>query len=199
MRKLVTIAVASALLGLLSVGSVSAGHRGGCGGGHHGCGGHGGCGGSSSCGSCGYGGCGSGGCGSYGYGGCSTCGGGAYVHAAGAAYCPTCTGPDCPRGHASLTVGGPAIAAAPAEATLVVTLPADAKLLVDDYQTTSTSAERTFRTPALEAGKDFSYTLTAQVVRNGKTESITKEVTVRAGAETRVSIDAPAAAAVVAK
>jgi uncharacterized protein (TIGR03000 family) len=70
-------------------------------------------------------------------------------------------------------------------ATLVVTLPADARLKIDDYRTTSTSGERVFNTPALKVGQDFHYTLTAEV--NGR--SVTREVTVRGGETTRVSLD----------
>jgi uncharacterized protein (TIGR03000 family) len=195
MRKLLLIAAVSATLVFLGVGNASAGHRGGGCGGH---GGHGGCGsggcGSGGCGSggCGYGGgyssCGSGGCG-YASTGCSTCGYAAPAAPATGkvAYgAPTCTGPNC-TGVAALT--------GRQEATLVVNLPANATLLIDDYQTKSTSANRVFRTPALETGKDFHYTLTAQVpTADGKMETITKDVTVRAGESTSISIEAPSAA-----
>lgn len=84
-------------------------------------------------------------------------------------------------------------AAAPAPATLFVTLPPDATLMLDDTDTTSTSAERIFRTPALPPGKDFYYVLRAEVVRGGKREAVTRKVTVRAGEETRVKLDFPSA------
>jgi uncharacterized protein (TIGR03000 family) len=201
MRKLLLIAAVSATLVFLGVANASAGHR-GCGGrGHHGGCGSGGCG-SGGCGSggYGYGGCGSGGCGSgggsYGYAGCSTCGSSGYSGMAAAA--PYCTGPYCSGGYAA--TGGyvpfKALAAAERqEATLLVSLPENATLVIDDYQTKSTSANRVFRTPALETGKDFHYTLKAQVpTADGKMETITKEVTVRAGESTRVSIEVPSAA-----
>src|SRR5262249_871346 len=60
---------------------------------------------------------------------------------------------------------------APAPATILVSLPADAKLFVDDAATTSTSTSRTFVTPALENGKTYGYTLKAEVVRDGKVVS----------------------------
>jgi uncharacterized protein (TIGR03000 family) len=199
MRKLLLIAAVSATLVLLGVANASAGHR-GCGGGRgHGGGcGHGG-------GGCGYGGggggYGGGGCGyggGYG-GGCSTCGSASY---GGSGYAmSTCTGPYCnvaaTGGYASAT----AVASTPRqEATLLVSLPANATLLVDDYQTKSTSPNRVFRTPALETGKDFHYTLTAQVpTADGKMETITKQVTVRAGESTRVNIEAPSSAVAAAK
>jgi len=198
MRKLLLIAAVSATLVFLGVANASAGHR-GCGGRGH----HGGCG-SGGCGSGGYGGCGSGGCGygggSYGYSGCSTCGyASAVAPASGmASAAPYCTGPNCGGGYAAAGGYVPFRALAAAErqeATLLVSLPENATLVIDDYQTKSTSANRVFRTPALETGKDFHYTLKAQVpTADGKVETITKEVTVRAGESTRVNIEAPSAA-----
>jgi uncharacterized protein (TIGR03000 family) len=82
----------------------------------------------------------------------------------------------------------------PRTATLVVDLPADARLLIDGQTTRSETAHRVFETPALETGRDFSYTLQAQVVRDGKTEIITKNVTVRAGEATEVRLELPATA-----
>jgi uncharacterized protein (TIGR03000 family) len=76
----------------------------------------------------------------------------------------------------------------PAPATLIVSLPADAKLVIDDTLTSSTSAERTFVTPALTPGADYKYTLKADVTRNGQTVHVEEKVTVRAGEETRVSL-----------
>ncbi len=84
--------------------------------------------------------------------------------------------------------------AAPSPATIVVTLPADAKLAIDDYATNSTSGRRTFVSPALEPGKNYVYTLKAEVVRDNKPVTITREARVRAGETTTVSIDLPAAA-----
>lgn len=83
----------------------------------------------------------------------------------------------------------------PTPATIVVNLPADARLKVDDYLTSSTSGTRVFVSPALTPGQDFSYTLTAEIVRDGKTVVAKKLVNVRAGEETRVAIDFPMAVA----
>ncbi len=80
-------------------------------------------------------------------------------------------------------------------ATLIVSLPADAKLLIDGNETTSETARRVFETPALQAGREFEYTLQAKVVRDGKTEVITQQVTVRAGEETVVRMEMPTAVA----
>jgi uncharacterized protein (TIGR03000 family) len=80
-----------------------------------------------------------------------------------------------------------------APATIIVSLPADATLKVDDYATTSTSATRQFVSPNLTPGQDYSYTLTGELARDGKSVVATKRITVRAGEETRVSLDFPTA------
>ena len=80
-------------------------------------------------------------------------------------------------------------------AKLYVTLPADAKLTIDGNPTASTSESRVFHTPSLPTGKTFHYVLKATVVRDGKTETVTKEVAVRAGEDTRVKIEIPEAVA----
>jgi len=90
-------------------------------------------------------------------------------------------------------------AAAAAPATLVVSLPADAKLTIDESATKATDAVRTFVTPTLEAGKDFSYSLKAEVVRNGQTLTATQNVTVRAGQVSRITLEIPAPAGVAAR
>lgn len=79
-----------------------------------------------------------------------------------------------------------------ASATVIVDLPADAQLTVDGHQTVSTSAQRMFYTPGLESGETYSYTLRAQVTRDGQTQTVTEQITVRAGETTRVSINLPA-------
>jgi uncharacterized protein (TIGR03000 family) len=81
--------------------------------------------------------------------------------------------------------------AIPAPATIVVSLPADARLTVDDTVTKSTSTTRTFASPVLENGRDFHYTLKAEIVREGKTYTAIRRVAVRAGEETQVSLDIP--------
>jgi uncharacterized protein (TIGR03000 family) len=54
---------------------------------------------------------------------------------------------------------------------LIVTLPADAKLYVDDKLTTTTSERRVFNSTALADGEEHYYILRAEVVRDGKTRS----------------------------
>jgi uncharacterized protein (TIGR03000 family) len=81
--------------------------------------------------------------------------------------------------------------ATPAAAFVVVTLPADARLLVDGEATTSQSATRVFVTPELQPGKGFTYTMTAQVMRDGKPITVEEKVSVRAGETTEVSFNLP--------
>jgi uncharacterized protein (TIGR03000 family) len=81
-----------------------------------------------------------------------------------------------------------------APATIVVSLPADATLRVEDYLTVSKTATRVFVSPALDAGKEFHYTLTGELQRDGKPVVSTKRITVRAGEETRVALEFPLAA-----
>ena len=151
------------------------GHRGGCcgetahcGSRHHG----GGCGQSSGCGTCGQ----AGGCSSCGasYGGCATCG-----YAAG---CSTCASGACPVVVASTD---------PTAAVIVVSLPADAILTIDDQPTTSTSDHRVFVSPSLSTGKEYTYTLKAAIPVNGKPMLVSQVVTVRAGEESQVTLAAP--------
>jgi len=77
-----------------------------------------------------------------------------------------------------------------APATLVVNVPAEAKLTIDGEATTSTATQRVFVSPALEIGRDYHYTVNVEFVKEGKVVSVSKEVAVRAGNETRVTLDA---------
>jgi uncharacterized protein (TIGR03000 family) len=79
----------------------------------------------------------------------------------------------------------------PAPATLVVRLPADARLTIDGYPPRSTSGTRWFVTPPLEPGRTFHYELRAEVERGGKRLTQTRQVAVRAGQESNVTIDFP--------
>ena len=83
--------------------------------------------------------------------------------------------------------------ALPAPAIIVVSLPAEAKLLVDDAATTSTSGRRVFASPALEPGKDFYYTLKGEWLHDGSLLTATQRVRVRAGQETQVQLEFPVA------
>lgn len=206
MKKFVLIVAVAALALVVDSQLASAGRRGGCGSSRGGsshcgsscgssCGGYaGGCG----SGSCGYAsGCASGTCGYVGgHSGCSTCGTGSYVISGGAgtytaASCATCAGGVCTL-NPSTGIGIGLAQASETEATLVVSLPEDATLTIDNEPTTSTSANRVFVSPTLESGKEYQYTLKAQVVREGKTQTTTRQVTVQAGQVSRIELTVPA-------
>jgi len=158
-------------------GEVTAFHRGGrCSGG--GCYGSSGCSRSYGCsrGGC----CGGGGCcsrsASYGCNGCSSgcSGGGVYRAPGGIERVPN------PRPKEEVRIDTQ-------PATIIVSVPENAKLMIDDQQTISTSAERRFTTPPLEPGGTFYYTLKANFQRDGRPVTLTKQVNVRAGQESRVN------------
>ncbi len=79
----------------------------------------------------------------------------------------------------------------PAPATLVIDLPADAKLRIDDTATTSTGANRVFQSPTLELGKVYQYTIRAEVVREGKAVKMEQIVEVKAGQTKPVVLSLP--------
>jgi uncharacterized protein (TIGR03000 family) len=73
-----------------------------------------------------------------------------------------------------------------------VSLPPDATLQVDDMPTSSTSGSRVLVSPELPPEKTFSYTLKATIMREGQSITSTKQVAVKAGQETLVTMDFPA-------
>jgi uncharacterized protein (TIGR03000 family) len=79
------------------------------------------------------------------------------------------------------------------QATLVVNLPASATLTVNNTPTSLTSSRRVFTTPPLEPGKAYYYTLRIDVIRDGQKLTATRDVDIRAGQETTVALDVPAA------
>lgn len=74
-------------------------------------------------------------------------------------------------------------------ASVLVTLPAPAKLIVEDQVMTSTGTSRVFTTPALKGGKRYAYTMTAVVVRDGQLVRQTRKVFVESGKKTAVTFD----------
>lgn len=122
------------------------------------------------CGGYGYGCCGGYGC----YGGC--CGGGYYS--------PYHVTPNVVPAKPAELAPPPKEkegAAAANQAKLLVELPADAKLFIDDQPMKTPAARRTFNTPALQPGQTYYYIVRAEVVIDGKTHTETKQVLVRAG------------------
>jgi uncharacterized protein (TIGR03000 family) len=78
-------------------------------------------------------------------------------------------------------------AMAPGKAKLVIDVPEDAKLYIDDQLMKSTSGKRSFNTPALERGQTYYYIVRAELVIDGKPYKETKRVLVRAGEEVRAN------------
>jgi uncharacterized protein (TIGR03000 family) len=78
-----------------------------------------------------------------------------------------------------------------APATIIVSLPADATLTVDDTPTRSMTERRVFLSPPLETGKTFHYTLKAEAMRDGKPVTTTQRIDVSAGQVTRVELTLP--------
>jgi uncharacterized protein (TIGR03000 family) len=169
------------------------GRRWGC----HGCwGGWGwGCHGCWGCWGC-WGGCGGGWGGCYGCGGCGggyAWGGWGGYSAWGYAYAPVAVPYAAPAMLASnmpsTTVPAttvtrsmyPADTSADKRATLIVYLPEAATLTVDGKPTTSTSTVRRFYSPPLERGKNYYYTFTARMQRDGKEVKVERRVSVHAG------------------
>ena len=71
---------------------------------------------------------------------------------------------------------------------VTIDLPPDAKLLFNGAVAAGTGATRTFATPPLEAGQDYGYELTAEVVRDGRVQTVTERVVVRAGETAKVTL-----------
>jgi uncharacterized protein (TIGR03000 family) len=80
-------------------------------------------------------------------------------------------------------------------ARVTFALPAGAKLFIDDQLMKGSVERRTFNTPRLERGQTYFYEVRAEVNRDGKTQTETKKVLVRAGENITVSfgtLEAPA-------
>ncbi len=85
----------------------------------------------------------------------------------------------------------PAPVMATAKATLEVSLPPEARLFVDSNAMASNGAVRRLTSPPIEAGREFIYTLTATLMRDGSEVKVERRVTVRAGQTTQVALDFP--------
>ena len=78
-----------------------------------------------------------------------------------------------------------------APATIIVSVPAGARLIVDGAPTTSVSERRVLVTPELEFGATYTYTMQAEIVRDGRTVSESQVVNVRGGETTTVQFQFP--------
>jgi uncharacterized protein (TIGR03000 family) len=164
-------------------GAVASGCHGGCNGRGHGCNGggrmfgrHG----------CNGGGCHGGGC----HGGCSgasACHGG--CHGGVATVQPRRSGEFAEEQSETGPTPNRAAPNGMVPATIIVELPAEARLTVDGEATTSTSGRRVFRSPPLAQGSEYFYTINAEIMRNGQPVTVTRRVPVTAGRETRITVD----------
>ena len=130
-------------------------------------------------------GCRGGSCGSSCHSGCRTsggCGSSCYTGSCSTGSCVTCSNGVC--------VVATASTAGEAASTILVQLPADAKLTIDGKATTSTSSVRAFRTPSLPIGHTYTYTME---VRMNNGEVVTQKVNFRAGEQTLVRFAMPTA------
>jgi uncharacterized protein (TIGR03000 family) len=76
--------------------------------------------------------------------------------------------------------------------TLVVSLPADARLTINGTATQSTGATRRFITPALAPNSEYYYLIRAEFTQDQRNVEQTRRVTFRPGQEVQVTFE-PAA------
>jgi uncharacterized protein (TIGR03000 family) len=82
------------------------------------------------------------------------------------------------------------------EAKLIIEVPAQAKLYIDNQLMKATDSTRVFNTPQLQPNTMYYYDLRAEVVRDGQTVAETKRVTLKAGDTVRASFELAQPAAV---
>lgn len=75
------------------------------------------------------------------------------------------------------------------KASILVKVPAEAKVFIDSYQMKSTSMERLFTSPELEPGKSYYYTIRVVVDRDGKKFEESRRVLIRSGETSRLAFD----------
>jgi 6-phosphogluconolactonase len=73
-------------------------------------------------------------------------------------------------------------------ATVIIRVPADARVWFDDHATQQTGTERTYTTPPLRTGRDYHYEIRAERMARGVAMSQMMRVSVRAGKTTRVEL-----------
>jgi uncharacterized protein (TIGR03000 family) len=73
-------------------------------------------------------------------------------------------------------------------AILVVKVPADATVYLANQKMSLTGTERKFRIPVADAGKEYSYPVRVEVVRDGKTLVSRSEQKVRGGQQFELAV-----------
>jgi len=66
-------------------------------------------------------------------------------------------------------------------ASLTVNVPADAVVYMAGTRMTLAGETRTFVTPKLDAGKQFTYSIRVEIVRDGEVRTVTHDQIVRSG------------------
>ena len=89
---------------------------------------------------------------------------------------------------ANTAVVAPVAPANTGVAYLNVSVPADAKVYLQDKLMTTGGTDRRFVTPQMENGVQHVYTVKVEVVRNGQTITKTAQATVAAGQEVGVAV-----------
>jgi uncharacterized protein (TIGR03000 family) len=84
----------------------------------------------------------------------------------------------------------------PTRARLIVEVPPDARLFIDDMPVKANPGVQTFDTPALEPGRLFYYVVRVEAMRDGQPVSQTRRIIVRSGQVARADFKASEAAAV---
>ncbi len=64
-------------------------------------------------------------------------------------------------------------------------------MFVDSNQMNSQGAVRRLTSPPIQSGADYTYVVTATLMRDGNEVKVEKRVTVRAGQTTHVALDFP--------
>lgn len=82
--------------------------------------------------------------------------------------------------------------AKPQAASLTVLLPSNAQLWVDNVKCPLISGKRSFKTPALNPGTEYFYTLHMEVDRDGKSVTENRRVFVAAGRSVTIDFNTPA-------
>jgi uncharacterized protein (TIGR03000 family) len=114
-------------------------------------------------------------------------GGGSSGGSAGGSYAPV----SYPTGQGYMSENVVPTFAAPvtsAVAYLNISVPADAKLYLQDQLMTVEGADRRFVTPVIAAGETHMYTVKVEIVRDGKTLTKTAQTTVTPGQEAYVAV-----------
>lgn len=76
-------------------------------------------------------------------------------------------------------------------ASILLRVPAEAKVFIDNHPMKSTSTERLFTSPELEPGKNYFYTIRVVIEKDGKPVEESRRVVIRAGEISRLAFDSP--------